>query len=230
MVLTLLPVVSVELPVWLLCYRVGFLGEPERLVLDVLLLAGAAGCSLLLLDAVLLLGGEVVLAVLHGALVGSQSGVRGCEPWDQVFLWGVQGDGEWGQVERSVWSRVHLPHQELAAVAGGLRRGVRLLVVQRYLVLVLAVDVLGVDGVVPVAAQHPVLLVVLVEHFTFHLVRARRTPAARLEVQLTVVARGVVGDHHLTVIVHLRVAHQDTDDVVVGLLERVQLLAVSAVR
>lgn len=88
-------------------------GKPLRLIQFAARLTLSPLGALLLLDAVLLRRGEVVLAVFHGALVGTQAGISGRKVLLQPLGQGVQGDDEGGQVE---WyagrAGVSLPDQE----------------------------------------------------------------------------------------------------------------------
>lgn len=121
-------------------------GEPLGLVDVAVDFALSPFATLLFFDAVLLVRSKVILAVLHGPLVGTQSRIGGGQPILQAFGESVESDDEGGQIERHAsGTSMGLPHQErlgrLGVLAGdcGLEAG----------------GVTGIDFVIPAAADTP---------------------------------------------------------------------------
>ena len=213
----------IELPELLASDRVLSLMEPPRLELNPMGLPLLPPSALRLFDAVLLLGGEVVLALFHGALVGAQAGVGrgddGAESVGEV----VEGDDEGRDVEGDAGgARVGFPDEGGLVVAAAARARAA------GDVGFVAGGVAGVDLVVPAAADGPRGEAVFADDLAADLVSGGGFPAFGFEVEDAGFAGGPVLDFHGAVVVDGWVAGDDADDGGRDLLPGVEFLATTS--
>jgi hypothetical protein len=180
--------------------------EPPGLKLNAMSLPLLTPSALRLFDAVLLLSGEIVLALFHSALIGAQAGVGRGDDGAQAVGEVVESDDEGRDVE---WNpgraRVGFPDKGglIVAAAGARAAGDVCFVAGR---------VAGVDLVVPAAADGPRGEPVFADDFAADLVGGGGFPAFGFEVEDAGLAGGPVFDFHGAVVVDGWVAGDDADD------------------
>ena len=104
------PILAIKLPKHFTGSLAPLLPKPPWHKFLAVLFSDLPPCSLALLKPILLHSREVVLAVFHGALIWSQPGICGCNPWSQVIRDGVQCQDKGCEVKgNACWSSVGFP-------------------------------------------------------------------------------------------------------------------------